>query len=204
MTLCMRTFPRLLVRTMSTVPSGQLPYSLADIRIGKILSVREHPDSYKMYITQVSFGELGTKQICTGLRDHVSLSEMQDSLVVVLNNIKKCKLRGEASEAMMLCAEYSPKELKPSVQLLRPATPQLELCGAQVLAADSLGKEVASTSRRIKPAEWEELSSRLSVDKSGRVVFQSEGKELPLYVNDNSGSMNYIMASGMPAGSQVR
>ena len=193
-----------MARSMTTVPSGQLPYSLADIRIGKVLSVREHPESYKMYITQVSFGGLGTKQICTGLRDHVPTSEMQDSLVVVLNNIKKCKLRGEVSEAMILCAEYSPQESKPSVQLLQPAISSPEFCGARVLVGDLLGKEVAPTCRRIKPAEWEELSSRLYVDNSGRVVLQSEGKELPLYVRDNIGSLHYIMASSMPTGSQVR
>ncbi|MFA6709914.1 MAG: methionine--tRNA ligase [Candidatus Methanomethylophilaceae archaeon] len=76
-----------------------------DIRVGKIVSVDDHPDAEKLYLLKVDVGDAEDRQIIAGLKAYYSKSEMLNRKVLVLCNLKPAKLRGLMSEGMLLAAD---------------------------------------------------------------------------------------------------
>jgi methionine--tRNA ligase beta chain len=81
-----------------------------DIRVGKVVSVKVHPDADSMYIEEIDVGDvgeddlkIGPRTIVSGLRNHVSIEDFP-KFVLVLCNLKPRKLRGVLSNGMVLCA----------------------------------------------------------------------------------------------------
>jgi len=81
-----------------------------DMRVGKVVSVEDHPNADKLYKVRVNVGE-GVLQTCSGLVNHYEKEELQGRKVVVLANLEEAKLRGEKSECMLLAAENSDGEV---------------------------------------------------------------------------------------------
>ncbi len=75
------------------------------LMIGEITSCREVENSRKLLCSQVKFGENNVKQIVSGIKAFYSPEEMVGKRVVAIVNLKPCKLAGEISEGMLLCAE---------------------------------------------------------------------------------------------------
>ncbi|XP_068082872.1 aminoacyl tRNA synthase complex-interacting multifunctional protein 1 [Anabrus simplex] len=86
-----------------------------DLRVGRITSVKKHPDADSLYVEEVDVGEEKPRTVVSGLVKHVSLEEMQDRMVIVLCNLKPAKMRGVTSEAMVMCASSPDK-----VEILSP------------------------------------------------------------------------------------
>jgi len=63
----------------------------------------------------VDVGEENPRTVVRGLVKHVPLDEMQNRMVVLLCNLKPAKMRGVASEAMVMCASTPEK-----VEILSP------------------------------------------------------------------------------------
>lgn len=76
-----------------------------DLRIGRVTGVELHPNADKLYLLQVDLGDLGTRQLVAGLRQHYTPEELDGQLIVVIANIEPATLRGERSEGMLLCAQ---------------------------------------------------------------------------------------------------
>jgi len=89
--------------------------SRLDFRIGKIVSVKKHPDADTLYIEEVDVGEAAARTVVSGLVRHVTLQEMDGRLAVFLCNMKPAKMRGVASQAMIMCASTPDK-----VEILLP------------------------------------------------------------------------------------
>merc|ERR1712223_1714790 len=88
--------------------------SRLDIRIGKIVEVKKHPEAEALYVETIDLGESEPRTIVSGLVNFVPIEEMQDRMVVVLCNLKKAKLKGIESFGMVLCASRDePKEVEP-------------------------------------------------------------------------------------------
>jgi len=83
--------------------------SKLDIRVGKIVKCERHPDADGLYVEQIDLGEGKLRNVCSGLVKHIPIEQMQDIMVVLLCNLKPCKLRGVVSEAMVLCASTPEK-----------------------------------------------------------------------------------------------
>jgi len=81
---------------------GENPNGL-DLRIGTITDVRDHPNADRLYVMSVSLG-FRTAQIIAGLKGHYDKSELVGRRVIVVNNMKWAKLRGEESQGMLLAA----------------------------------------------------------------------------------------------------
>ena len=82
-------------------------FSRLKIVIGKVLSVENHPGADTIYIEKIDLGEeSGPRQVLSGLRNHISIEEFTGKHVLVLANIKKSKLRGIDSHAMIFCAKH--------------------------------------------------------------------------------------------------
>ncbi|EFN77433.1 Tyrosyl-tRNA synthetase, cytoplasmic [Harpegnathos saltator] len=76
-----------------------------DIRVGKIIEVKKHPDADSLYVEKIDLAEpSGPRTIVSGLVNYVPLNEMENRMVVVLANLKPASLRGILSHGMVLCA----------------------------------------------------------------------------------------------------
>jgi methionyl-tRNA synthetase len=80
-------------------------FARVQLRIAKVLEVREHPNANKLYILDVDLGpELGKRQLVAGLKPYMPPEALKDKLVVVVANLEPALLRGERSEGMLLAA----------------------------------------------------------------------------------------------------
>ncbi|XP_015924489.1 aminoacyl tRNA synthase complex-interacting multifunctional protein 1 isoform X2 [Parasteatoda tepidariorum] len=87
----------------------EIDVSRLDLRIGRILSAKKHPDAESLYVEDIDVGEDKPRTVVSGLVKFVPLEEMQNRLVVVLCNLKPAKMRGITSEAMVMCASTPDK-----------------------------------------------------------------------------------------------
>ncbi|KAH3717579.1 aminoacyl tRNA synthase complex-interacting multifunctional protein 1-like [Dreissena polymorpha] len=85
--------------------------SRLDLRVGKIVDVKKHPDADSLYVEEVDLGEGQTRTIVSGLVKHVTLEEMQGRLAVFMCNLKAAKMRGVMSNGMIMCAS-SPEKVE--------------------------------------------------------------------------------------------
>lgn len=86
-------------------------FSSLNIRVGKILSIEQHPEAEKLYVETIDLGEEEPRQIVSGLKNYYTLEEMKDKKVLVLTNLKPAKLRGVKSNGMVLVAEETDSKL---------------------------------------------------------------------------------------------
>ncbi|CAH1268147.1 AIMP1 [Branchiostoma lanceolatum] len=98
-------------------PQEEKPVDVSrlDMRIGRILSVKKHPDADTLYVEEIDVGEAAPRTVVSGLVKHVSMEEMEDRIVIAMCNLKPAKMRGITSQAMVMCAS-SPEK----VELLDP------------------------------------------------------------------------------------
>jgi len=89
-----------------------------DLRVGKILSVEDHPNADKLYVLEVDLGKLGKKKLVAGLKQYYKPKDLKGKLCVVFTNIEPALLRGVKSEGMVLAAV---SEDKSKVVLIQPA-----------------------------------------------------------------------------------
>ncbi|XP_014483838.1 PREDICTED: tyrosine--tRNA ligase, cytoplasmic [Dinoponera quadriceps] len=134
-----------------------------DIRIGKIIEVKKHPDADTLYVEKIDLGEPnGPRTIVSGLVNYVPLNEMENRMVVVLANLKPANLRGISSHGMVLCASID--EPTRQVEPLRP--PQGSVVGDKIIIE---GYENGTADDVLNPKKkvWEKLQVDLVVNGDG-------------------------------------
>ena len=75
-----------------------------DLRAGRIVAAEPHPNADKLLRFDVDLG-FETRQILSGVREHLSPAEMEGQTVVVVANLKPRTIRGLESRGMILFAE---------------------------------------------------------------------------------------------------
>ncbi|CAH1268148.1 AIMP1 [Branchiostoma lanceolatum] len=67
-------------------PQEEKPVDVSrlDMRIGRILSVKKHPDADTLYVEEIDVGEAAPRTVVSGLVKHVSMEEMQDPIVIAM------------------------------------------------------------------------------------------------------------------------
>lgn len=75
-----------------------------DLRVGVILKAEKHPDADKLLCFTVDLGEEKPRSIVSGIAMHYQPGDLVGKQVVVLANLPPRKLRGVASEGMILTA----------------------------------------------------------------------------------------------------
>jgi len=75
-----------------------------DLRVGKVISVSDHPDADGLYVEQIDVGEEAPRTVVSGLKNYMKAEELQDRSVVLLCNLKPAKMRGVMSQGMLLAA----------------------------------------------------------------------------------------------------
>jgi len=81
-----------------------------DIRAGKILEVKEHPNANKLLVLRVDTGDK-IRNIVSGIAEFYKPKDLIGKTVLVIVNLKPVTLRGELSEGMILAGENSEKEV---------------------------------------------------------------------------------------------
>ena len=75
-----------------------------DLRVGKVIDVKPHPNADKLYVIKVDIGN-EIRTIVGGLKKYYSHGELEGKRVIVVANLKSAKLRGIESNGMLLAAE---------------------------------------------------------------------------------------------------
>jgi len=96
------------------------PFSKMDLRVAKILDVRDHPQAEKLYMLHIDLGKLGKRVIVAGMKPYYKKDEIKGKNIIVVTNLKPAKIRGITSNGMLLAAEddnivslLNPGESKP-------------------------------------------------------------------------------------------
>uniref|UniRef100_A0A6B2KY41 methionine--tRNA ligase n=1 Tax=Arcella intermedia TaxID=1963864 RepID=A0A6B2KY41_9EUKA len=97
-------------------PDKPVDISRVNLRIGKIVNCKKHPDADHLYIEEIDIGEAKPRQVVSGLAKHIPLEKMQNRMIVVVTNMKPSKFRGVESQAMVIAATADSGE----VDLLDP------------------------------------------------------------------------------------
>ncbi len=130
-------------------------FATLDLRVGKIISVENHPDSEKMFVETIDVGEEKPRQIVSGLRSYYNLDEMKNRKVIVVCNLKPAKLRGVKSEGMVLVSELDDDS------------------NVGLLGSDAKVGEYLSCAGKVANS-----SSRVKVEKFFEMDFKSDGKKV--------------------------
>lgn len=127
-------------------------FEKCDLRVGKIVECKVHPESDKLYIEKVDLGEeSGPRTIGSGLQKFVTMEEMMDGrFVLVWANLKAKKLGGVPSHGMVLCASNEDHTI---CQIVRPPP------------GSKLGERVCIEGRAANQEKAAELNPKKKLDE---------------------------------------
>ncbi|GAA5980743.1 hypothetical protein JCM5350_006371 [Sporobolomyces pararoseus] len=92
---------------------------MVDLRVGKILDVKLHPDADSLYVETIDIGEPEPRTVVSGLVKYMTLDQMRGSTLITVCNLKPVAMRGVKSFAMVLCAT-SPDGKDGGVEFVNP------------------------------------------------------------------------------------
>ena len=144
-----------------------------DIRVGKILSVKEHEEADSLFIEAIDVGdEDGPRTIVSGLRPYMPASELEGKDCVVLCNLKPRNMRGVKSHGMLLCASDKKGEEDDVVELLSP--PEGSPVGERLCFGGFTGDlpDPFGPNKIQKKKIWEKVQPDLKTDAQGGAQFQ--------------------------------
>ncbi|CAN8067503.1 unnamed protein product [Agarophyton chilense] len=146
-----------------TLPAEVSQFLQCDLRVGKVTEVNTHPESEKLYVLQISYGKDEIKTVCAGMREFLSEEDMLNRKVVTICNLKPKKLRGIASEAMVLAGSCKSDEgEKETVVPLSPPAGVVE--GSLVTAQDMQGERTVTDGKYVSGKTWDKVVQRLLVN----------------------------------------
>jgi len=137
------------------------PFSKLDLRVAKVLDVKDHPQADTLYLLHIDLGSLGKRVIVAGMKPHYSKEEIKGKNIVVVSNLKPANIRGVKSNGMLLAAEDS----KGVCSLLNPGD-------------SSPGSEVTVegiTREPVNMLEFEDFKKvNMSVDKNQKALYNGK------------------------------
>jgi methionyl-tRNA synthetase len=80
------------------------PFSNLDLRVAKVVEVKDHPDADKLYVLQVDLGDIGERVLVAGMKPYYSKDELAGKNIVIVTNLKPATIRGVKSDGMLLAA----------------------------------------------------------------------------------------------------
>jgi len=80
-----------------------------DIRVGKIIEVKDAETKKPMYVIKVDFGELGIKQSIAGIKPNYEKGELLNKKFAFVVNLEPKKIANILSECMILAAVKNDK-----------------------------------------------------------------------------------------------
>jgi len=80
-----------------------------DIRVGKVIEVKDAETKKPMYVLKVDFGELGIKQAIAGIKPYYAKEEILNKKFVFVFNLEPKNIANVLSECMILAATRDDK-----------------------------------------------------------------------------------------------
>jgi len=80
-----------------------------DIRVGKIIEVKDAETKKPMYVIKVDFGDLGIKQSIAGVKSYYEKEEVLNKKFVFVVNLEPKRIANILSECMILAATKDDK-----------------------------------------------------------------------------------------------
>ncbi|GFS01834.1 tyrosine--tRNA ligase [Elysia marginata] len=146
----------------------ELVPSRLDLRVGKITSIKKHPEADSLFVETVDLGEdSGPRTVISGLNGLVPMEQLDQSLGVFLCNLKPVKMRGIESQAMLMCAS-----LEDHSQVEPLSVPEGSAPGDRVFFE---GHEQGQPDEKLNPKKkiWEKLQPDLRVNDQHEALWQS-------------------------------
>ena len=148
--------------------ANQSDFTKMEIRVGKIIEVWNHESADKLFCEKIDCGEeSGPREIASGLREHYSIENMQDKLVLVVCNLKASKILGFSSNGMVLAAKGEDGK----TELVEP--PEGSQIGERV-SIEGLSGAPFSSSQVKKKKIWSTVSKELKTGKGGVATWQGK------------------------------
>lgn len=145
-----------------------LDVSWADIRVGKILDAKPHPDSDKLYVETIDLGEAEPRQILSGLAQHMPLEAVKGAMVVCICNLKARKIGGLESAGMVLCASDAGKTS------LCFVTPPAGAAAGERIMFDGFPGEPEAVKKMDKKKGWEAIQPELNTNADGVCCYRDK------------------------------
>ena len=142
-----------------------LPCQLKII-VGKVVSVKKHPDAETLYVEEIDIGGSQPITVVSGLVKFIPESELLNSFVVLLANLKPAKMRGIESQAMVLTAE----SLNGSIELIIPPSNSLP---GEMMSWNGISGE-SELLLNPKKKIWETIQPSLGLSSDCTVVFKND------------------------------
>ncbi|MBI4451863.1 methionine--tRNA ligase [Candidatus Woesearchaeota archaeon] len=93
----------ILITKMEEKAEGKKIFPL-DLKVAKIIDVKDHPNADKLYVLQIDLGS-EKRQLVAGLKGYYSNSELLNKKIIVITNLKHANLRGIESQGMLLAGD---------------------------------------------------------------------------------------------------
>lgn len=162
------------------LPIEATQFLQCDLRVGKVLDVSHHPEADGLFVLKISYGAGLTRTVCAGLRKFLSDEQMADRMVVTICNLKPKKLRGIASEAMVLAA--STKSGEGQKETVEPIAPPEHAQEGMIVSAQHLeGERTVQDGKFVSAKTWDKVIPRLLV-KDGNACYDGR----PLLVGEDN------------------
>ena len=75
-----------------------------ELRVGRIISVTEHPNADRPYVVEVDLGA-ERRTLVAGIRKFYTPEQLMGKLVIVVANLEPATIRGVISSGMLLAAQ---------------------------------------------------------------------------------------------------
>ncbi|RDW25923.1 hypothetical protein B0I72DRAFT_164546 [Yarrowia lipolytica] len=150
-------------------PLGYQTRPFIDVRVAQFTKIKQHPNADSLYLGTVQVGAdpADTKQICSGLVRFYKPEDLEGRKIVIVNNLKPAKLRGEPSEVMTLCSEIVDGD-NVEIDLLTP--PEGSNPGDH-LVFEGHEEEIAKS---VNPKKFAKLAGRLKTNQDGFVTLDGK------------------------------
>ncbi len=79
-------------------------FSKLDLRVGKILKVKEHSNADKLYVLEVDLGNGDKRTLVAGLKNHYEKKHLEGKKAIFVANLAPATIRGIESDGMILAA----------------------------------------------------------------------------------------------------
>ncbi|KEG07836.1 putative tyrosyl-tRNA synthetase [Trypanosoma grayi] len=132
-----------------------------DLRVGRFINVKRHPDADRLYVEEMDLGS-EKRTIVSGLVEHYTIEELDNSLCIAVCNMKPKPLKGITSHGMVLCASNDN-----ALRLVRP--PEGAQPGDRIVFNDAFDPAKLQETKQLSSAVMSEYVGFLRTDGEGIV-----------------------------------
>jgi len=151
----------------------EITISRVEMKVGRVVKAWQHPDADSLYVEEIDVGEEKPRTVVSGLVKFVPQNEFEGSLVVVITNFKVSKLRGQASEGMVLAASNEDHSV---VEVVRP--PADSKIGERITIEGESGEPDAQIDCKKSKNVWKSLVQTKKLRTTSDLLAAFDGKPL--------------------------